>query len=67
MVNKLNEYNGTILFISHDRYFIDKLARQTFEIDNEQITKCLGNYTDLKNQKQRFLERSEQLSGRKKQ
>lgn len=47
----LNEYNGTILFVSHDRYFIDKLAKETFEIEGEKIHKYLGNYTDLKEQK----------------
>ena len=49
----LNEYNGTILFVSHDRYFIDKLAKETFEIDNTHISKYLGNYTDLKAQKKK--------------
>ena len=47
----LNEYNGTILFVSHDRYFIDKLAKEIFEIEGEKIHKYLGNYTDLKEQK----------------
>ena len=62
----LNEYNGTILFISHDRYFIDKLSRQTFEIDNEKIKKYLGNYTELKEQKKRILQINENTyKGRK--
>ena len=52
----LNEYNGTILFISHDRYFIDKVSQITFEIENEKITKYIGNYSDLKTQKKKVLE-----------
>ena len=52
----LNEYNGTILFVSHDRYFIDKLAKETFEIEEEKIHKYLGNYTDFKEQKRKKLE-----------
>ncbi len=52
----LNEYNGTILFVSHDRYFIDKLAKETFEIEGEKIHKYLGNYTDFKEQKRKKLE-----------
>lgn len=51
----LNEYNGTILFVSHDRYFIDKLARNIFEIEEEKINKYLGNYSDLKEQKVKKL------------
>lgn len=52
----LNEYNGTILFVSHDRYFIDKLSRETFEIEDEKINKYIGNYSDLKSQKKKVLE-----------
>lgn len=52
----LNEYNGTILFISHDRYFIDKVSQNTFEIENEKIDKYIGNYSDLKAQKRKMLE-----------
>lgn len=52
----LNEYNGTILFISHDRYFIDKVSQTTFEIEDEKITKYIGNYSDLKTQKKKILE-----------
>lgn len=52
----LNEYNGTILFISHDRYFIDKISQTTFEIKDEKITKYIGNYSDLKTQKKKILE-----------
>ena len=62
----LNEYNGTILFVSHDRYFIDKLARNTFEIEEEKINKYLGNYSDLKEQKRKVLELREQNNNSKK-
>ncbi len=44
----LKEYNGTLLFISHDRYFINKLAQNTFEIKEKKIDKYIGNYDDLK-------------------
>lgn len=47
----LNEYNGTILFISHDRYFINKLSKITYEIENKKISKYIGNYNDLKEKK----------------
>lgn len=52
----LIEYKGTILFVSHDRYFIDKLSDETFEIENKKIYKYHGNYSNLKNEKQRTRE-----------
>jgi len=43
----LDEYDGTLLFVSHDRYFIDKLATQVWAIgDDRRIRTYLGNYTD---------------------
>ncbi len=42
----LNEYNGTLLFVSHDRYFIDALASQVWEVGAGGLTVHLGNYTD---------------------
>ncbi len=52
----LKEYNGTLLFVSHDRYFINRLAEQTYEIDDKKITRYEGNYNDLKSQKAKRLE-----------
>ena len=52
----LKEYNGTILFVSHDRYFIDRLSKKTFEIEDEKIKRYEGNYSDLKEQKRKILE-----------
>ena len=40
----LMEFNGTILFVSHDRYFINKLANNILELNNCKITKYIGNY-----------------------
>ena len=44
----LKDYQGTIIFISHDRYFINKLANKIFYIDNKKIKEYLGNYDDYK-------------------
>ena len=52
----LKEYDGTILFVSHDRYFIDRLAKKTFEIEDEKINRYEGNYSDLKDQKRKILD-----------
>jgi len=43
--NALEEYNGTLLFISHDRYFIDRLATRIFEIENEELHIYDGTYS----------------------
>ena len=40
----LNEFKGTLLFISHDRYFINKLATKLLYVSNKHITEYCGNY-----------------------
>lgn len=40
----LKEYKGTILFISHDRYFINKLSNKILYIENKEIKEYIGNY-----------------------
>ena len=42
--NALIEFKGTILFISHDRYFINKIATGIIELDNYKLNKYIGNY-----------------------
>jgi len=44
----LKEYKGTIIFISHDRYFINKLANKILYIENQRIREYIGNYEDFK-------------------
>jgi ATP-binding cassette subfamily F protein 3 len=42
----LQAFTGTIVFISHDRYFINCIATQVVEVDGGQLTTFLGNYDD---------------------
>ncbi|OZI13269.1 multidrug ABC transporter ATP-binding protein [Bacillaceae bacterium SAS-127] len=42
--NALIDYPGTILFVSHDRYFINRLASKVFELSSEGLTEYLGDY-----------------------
>ena len=44
----LNEYQGTILFVSHDRYFINKLATKVVAIEDKKLVEYIGNYNDYK-------------------
>jgi ATP-binding cassette subfamily F protein 3 len=49
----LAEFKGTILAISHDRYFINKLFEQIYWLENGSLTTHLGNYDEAKKQRQR--------------
>jgi len=42
----LQKYNGTVVFVSHDRYFIDRLATRVIEVENGQVRSWPGNYED---------------------
>jgi ATP-binding cassette, subfamily F, member 3 len=42
----LQSFGGTIVFISHDRYFINFIATQVVEVDRGRLTTYLGNYDD---------------------
>ncbi len=41
----LTDYEGTLLVVSHDRYFIDKLATRIIDIGTTPVVDCFGNYT----------------------
>lgn len=43
----LNNFNGTLLFISHDRYFINKVANTIVELKDKKLNKYIGNYDDF--------------------
>jgi ATP-binding cassette subfamily F protein 3 len=53
LLSALQEFNGTVLFVSHDRYFIDKLATRVFEVADQRIEVFPGNYEDYLWRKQR--------------
>jgi ATP-binding cassette subfamily F protein 3 len=46
LLEALSKYTGTVVFVSHDRYFIDKLATRVFEIGDGQVEVYPGNYED---------------------
>ncbi len=46
LLEALMKYSGTVVFVSHDRYFIDKLATRVFEIGERKVEIYPGNYED---------------------
>jgi ATP-binding cassette subfamily F protein 3 len=55
LLDAIDRYTGTVVFVSHDRYFIDRLATRVLEIENGAITAYEGNYGD-------YLRRKEALT-----
>ncbi|HAA5341687.1 TPA_asm: multidrug ABC transporter ATP-binding protein [Listeria monocytogenes] len=52
----LQNYHGSLLIVSHDRYFLDKVVNQVYEISQTKIDHYKGNYSSFVNQKQAKLE-----------
>jgi ATP-binding cassette subfamily F protein 3 len=46
LLESLEKFTGTVVFVSHDRYFIDKLATRVFEIGGGRVEVFPGNYED---------------------
>lgn len=44
--NALNDFNGTVLVISHDRYFLDRTVNRILELKDAKITEYFGGYSD---------------------
>ncbi len=52
--NYLRNYKGTLILVSHDRYFLDRIVNKVFAIENNSIRSYTGNYTDF-SKKQKAL------------
>ena len=48
LLHSLQEFNGTVVFVSHDRYFIDKLATKVFDIGGGEVRVYPGNYEEYR-------------------
>ena len=55
LLDAIAAFSGTVVFVSHDRYFIDRLATRVIEVENGLITSYPGNYED-------YLRTKEQLA-----
>src|SRR3982751_3156869 len=62
LLEALEEFTGTVVFVSHDRYFIDKLATRVFEVADGAVNVFPGNYEDYRWRKEKEAERQSTLS-----
>src|SRR6185312_8453003 len=46
LLDAIRNFSGTVLFVSHDRYFIDGLATRVFEVEDKRVHIYPGNYED---------------------
>jgi ATP-binding cassette, subfamily F, member 3 len=56
----LDSFEGTLLAISHDRYFLDNIATHILELEDGRITMYKGNYTESLTEKERLQREKEQ-------
>ena len=56
LIKKLNKFSGTVIVVSHDRYFLNSIAHSILEFENGKIEKYYGCYDDYEKQKQERLE-----------
>ncbi|HEX4758947.1 MAG TPA: ABC-F family ATP-binding cassette domain-containing protein [Terracidiphilus sp.] len=55
LLDAIAAFSGTVVFVSHDRYFIDRLATRVIEVENGAINTYPGNYED-------YLRKKEELA-----
>jgi ATP-binding cassette subfamily F protein 3 len=61
LLESLQKFTGTCVFVSHDRYFIDRLATRVFEVADGSVNIYPGNYEDYLWRKQNGVEAQEAL------
>ena len=59
--NFLKNYDGAILIVSHDRYFLDQVVSIVYEVSRHHVTKFTGNYSDYLSEKAKNYERDRKL------
>ena len=59
LLEAIAAFSGTVIFVSHDRYFIDRLATRVLEVENGTVTTYEGNYEDYLRRKEELALRSQ--------
>lgn len=49
----LNDYEGAVIIVSHDRFFLDNVVDAVYELENHTLTRYAGSYTQFRMQKQK--------------
>lgn len=62
LILALNEYQGSIIFVSHDRYFVDELASHVLYLDKTGSYFVKGNYMDFKEQESKLFQIENNIS-----
>ncbi len=66
LINALQSYQGCLIFVSHDRYFIDSIANKILYINNQEPYYHEGNYESFKEQERVLLDAQNNCSEKKK-
>ena len=61
--NALSSYEGTLLYVSHDRYFVNQTCTRILELSGEQFTEYLGNYDYYLEKKENMIRPETSSSG----
>lgn len=67
LIDALKKYEGTLILVSHDRYFVSKTANTIWEIDDNKIREFKGNYDEWADWKERNLASSKKTAADSKQ
>ena len=62
LIDALNKYQGSLILVSHDRYFISKTANKIWEIDDQKIREFIGTYEEWVDWKERNLKEKQRLA-----
>jgi ATP-binding cassette subfamily F protein 3 len=62
LAEALTKYDGSIILVSHDRYFISKTANKIWEIEDEKIVEFKGNYAEWVEWKERMAKQKTSLT-----
>lgn len=67
LTNFINQYHGTVVIVSHDRYFLDETVTTILEMDQGELLKYHTNYTDyVKERETRLLQEFQQYQDQQK-
>lgn len=60
LIGALDKYNGTVIVVSHDRYFLNSVVNRIVEIENGTVNDFYGDYDDYNKQKEQILKEQKQ-------